>query len=107
MTVTNLAHSELLELKNLGMASVNILQAIGIKTYEDLAEMGSVNAYCRIKNRGIHVSKVMLYALEGALTDVHWNDLAPELKDQLVKNVLTNEKAQMTTSKIEDTKMSA
>jgi DNA transformation protein len=90
MTSINLAHSELLELKNLGMASVNILQAIGIQTYEDLAEMGSVGAYCRIKNRGIHVSKVMLYALEGALTDVHWNDLSPELKNRLVAQVNTN-----------------
>jgi len=85
MNNVNLAHSELLELKNLGMASVNILQAIGINTYEDLAEMGPVQAYCRIKARGIHVSKVMLYALQGALMDVHWNDLPPDLKARLVK----------------------
>lgn len=81
----NLAQSELLELKNLGMASVNILQAIGINSYEDLAEMGPVNAYCKIKGRGIHVSKVLLYALQGALLDVHWNDLPAELKAQLVE----------------------
>lgn len=85
MTNVNLAHSELLELKNLGMASVNILQAIGVNTYEDLAEMGPVQAYCRIKARGIHVSKVMLYALQGALMDVHWNDLPPDMKSQLVE----------------------
>ncbi len=85
MNNPNLAQSELLELKNLGMASVNILQAIGINTYEDLAEMGPVQAYCRIKNRGIHVSKVMLYALQGALMDVHWNDLAPDMKARLVQ----------------------
>lgn len=85
MTNANLAQSELLELKNLGMASVNILQAIGINTYDDLAKMGPVEAYCRIKTRGIHVSKVMLYALQGALMDVHWNDLPPDLKTQLVE----------------------
>lgn len=81
----NLAHSELLELKNLGMASVNILHAIGVNTYEDLAKMGAVEAYRRVKNRGIQVSKVMLYALQGALMDVHWNELPPELKAQLVE----------------------
>jgi DNA transformation protein and related proteins len=27
---------------------------------------------------------VMLYALQGALMNVHWNDLAPEVKAQLV-----------------------
>lgn len=75
---------DLLGLKNLGMATVNILNAVGVNTYEDLSEVGAVETYCRIKARGIHVSKVMLYALQGALMDVHWNDLTPELKAQLV-----------------------
>lgn len=78
------SHSELLELKNLGMATVNILHAIGINTYSELRKIGSVEAYRRIKSRDINVSKVMLYALQGALMDVHWNDLSPELKQQLV-----------------------
>ncbi|WP_027328575.1 TfoX/Sxy family protein [Marinimicrobium agarilyticum] len=78
------SHSELLQLKNLGMATVNILQAIGINNYNELREIGSVEAYRRIKARDINVSKVMLYALEGALMDVHWNDLPPDLKQQLV-----------------------
>jgi DNA transformation protein len=77
--------TDLLGLKNLGMASVNILHAIGINSYDELSKMGSVKAYCKIKARGIHVSKVMLYALQGALMDVHWNDLSPELKAKLVE----------------------
>ncbi|MGB3609547.1 MAG: TfoX/Sxy family protein [Cellvibrio sp.] len=79
-----ISHSELLQLKNLGMASVNILHAIGINTYADLRRVGAVEAYRRIKARHINVSKVMLYALQGALMDVHWNDLPPEMKTQLV-----------------------
>lgn len=75
---------DLLGLKNLGMASVNILRAVGVNNYDELSEVGAVETYCRIKSRGIHVSKVMLYALQGALMDVHWNDLSPELKAQLV-----------------------
>lgn len=78
------SHSELLQLKNLGMASVNILNAIGVHSYDDLAALGAVKAYCRIKSRGISVSKVMLYALQGALLDIHWNDLDPDLKARLV-----------------------
>jgi DNA transformation protein and related proteins len=81
MTTT---HSELLQLKNLGMASVNILHAVGINTYADLRRIGAVEAYLRIKARDINVSKVMLYALQGALMNVHWNDLPPELKLRLV-----------------------
>jgi len=78
------SHSELLQLKNLGMASVNILHAVGINTYADLRRIGAVEAYLRIKARDINVSKVMLYALQGALLNVHWNDLDPEMKLQLV-----------------------
>ena len=76
--------SDLQSLKNLGAASVNILHAIGINNYQELEEIGPVEAYLRIKRRDIHVSKVMLYALQGALMDVHWNDLAPDLKHQLL-----------------------
>ncbi len=76
--------SELLQLKNLGAASVNILRAIGINTHADLQRLGAVETYRRIRARNINVSKVMLYALEGALMDVHWNDIPPDLKARLV-----------------------
>ena len=78
---------ELVKLKNLGTASVNILHAVGINTYEDLETIGPVEIYRRIKRRNIHVSKVMLYALQGALMDIHWNDLAPDLKRQLLEEI--------------------
>ncbi|MAZ87475.1 MAG: competence protein TfoX [Cellvibrionaceae bacterium] len=81
------SHSDLLQLKNLGAASVNILHAIGVNSYTDLNDMGPVEAYIRIKARGIHVSKVMLYALQGALLGVHWNDLEPDMKQRLVSEV--------------------
>jgi DNA transformation protein len=86
-----LSHSELLQLKNLGMASVNILRTVGINTYADLNRTGAVEAYRRIKARDINVSKVMLYALQGALMDVHWNDLSPDLKRQLVEDAEINQ----------------
>ncbi len=78
------SNHELLQLKNLGMASVNILHAIGINTFSDLQRVGAVEAYLRIRSRDINVSKVMLYALQGALMNVHWNDLSQDIKTQLV-----------------------
>ncbi|MCR8921229.1 TfoX/Sxy family protein [Dasania sp. GY-MA-18] len=77
--------NDLLDLKNLGNTSINWLKAIGINSYEDLKNIGPVEAYTQIKQREIKVSKVFLYALQGALTDTHWNDLAPSLKQQLVE----------------------
>ena len=77
--------SDLLALKNLGNTSVNWLRTVGIHTREELAQIGPVAAYNRIRERGIKVSKVLLYALQGALLDLHWNELDPSLKQQLVE----------------------
>lgn len=76
--------NDLHQLKNLGAASVNILHAIGVRSSADLKTLGPVEAYVRIKQRGIQVSKVMLYALQGALLGIHWNDLEPDLKQRLL-----------------------
>jgi DNA transformation protein len=80
----NKDHSDLITLKNLGSATVIILHAVGINSYDDLKKAGPVEVYLRIQRRNIHVSKVMLYALQGALQDTHWNELDPKLKQQLL-----------------------
>lgn len=46
--------------------------------------MGAVDAYLYIKLRGIKVSKVLLYALHGALTDTRWNNIEAAEKQQLL-----------------------
>ncbi len=76
--------SDLMELKNLGNTSINWLRSIGVKNQQDLENMGAVNAYNEIKQRGIRVSKVLLYALHGAMTDTHWNDLNSDTKKHLL-----------------------
>lgn len=76
---------DLQQLKNLGAATVNILRAIGITSPADLHRVGAVEAYRRIKARGIKVSRAMLYALEGALQDVPWKQLDPSIKERLVQ----------------------
>lgn len=76
---------DLIELKNLGKTSVQWLNAVGIRNREQLQAHGAVNAYMKVRGRGFKVSKVLLYALEGALTDASWNDLSAELKHQLLR----------------------
>lgn len=76
-------HDELQDLKNLGKTSVQWLHAVGIHTATDLQRHGAVSAYQAVKSRGFRASKVLLYAIEGALLNVHWNELSAELKEQL------------------------
>ncbi len=76
---------DLIKLKNLGNTSVNLLHAVGIKTASDLERVGPVQAYRSIKERGFSTSKVLLYALQGALMDTHWNELDSQLKRKLVE----------------------
>lgn len=67
--------NDLMALKNLGNTSVNWLHAIGIHNRDDLARVGAVEAYTRIRQRGIKVSKVLLYSLHCALLDLYWTEL--------------------------------
>ena len=76
-------NKNVLELKNIGNTSALWLQAIGINNQQQLKEIGSVEAYLRIQERGIKISKVLLYTLEGALLDMHWNDIPIETKQRL------------------------
>ena len=77
-------HDELLELKNLGKTSVRWLHAIGIHSRQQLSSSGPVEVYRKVKSRGFRANRVLLYALQGALLDVHWNDLDENLKADLL-----------------------
>ncbi len=77
--------SDLHELKNLGNTSIHWLRTIGVHSVDDLKHKGVVAAYNEIKQRGIRVSKVLLYALYGAMHDMHWNELDPDTKARLVQ----------------------
>lgn len=76
-------HDELQEMKNLGKTSAQWLHAVGIHNASDLRRLGSVSAYRAVRARGFRASKVLLYAIEGALLDVHWKDLSPDHKASL------------------------
>ena len=60
---------------------------MGIHNLSDLKRLGAADAYRAVKARGFRASKVLLYAIEGALLDVHWNDVPAERKEALNKQV--------------------
>ncbi|AIR88170.1 TfoX/Sxy family protein [Pseudomonas cremoricolorata] len=77
-------NDELQHLRNLGKTSAQWLHAAGVHSLADLRRLGAVGAYQAVKMRGFRASKVLLYAIEGALLDVHWNELSAERKAALL-----------------------
>ena len=76
--------ASLISLRNIGSKSAQYLKAVGIQTAEDLSEIGAVEGYHRTKAAfPDKVSLNMLYALQGALLDVPWNELPPDLAVKL------------------------
>jgi DNA transformation protein len=71
------------KIKNIGPKGMQWLKSIGIESHEDLERMGSVEAYRKLKETIPGVNILMLYAMEAALWDLHWNDLPPEIKSSL------------------------
>ncbi|HLT05681.1 MAG TPA: TfoX/Sxy family protein [Pseudomonas sp.] len=76
-------NDELLRLKNLGKTSAQWLHASGIHSLEDLRRLGAVNAYRVVRARGFRASRVLLYAIEGALLDIPWSELHSDQKEAL------------------------
>jgi DNA transformation protein and related proteins len=79
---------ELQSLRNLGKTSAQWLHASGIHNAADLRRMGAIHAFRAVKTRGFRTSKVLLYAIEGALLDRHWYELSEELKDSLNRQLI-------------------
>ena len=77
--------NEAAKLRNIGPKSSAWLRQVGLRTREDLAEAGPVEAFMRIKRAGFKPTLNLLYSIEGALHDCHWQDVAPERRAELVE----------------------
>ncbi len=65
-------------LRNLGPKSQAMLAAAGIVSVEQLRQLGSVAAYHQVKATGANALLNLLWALEGALTGLPWQEVARE-----------------------------
>jgi len=63
------------DLPNFGPKSRQMLAQAGIVTVEQLRELGAVPAYVQVRHVG-KVSLNLLWAMEGALSGRHWQDVA-------------------------------
>lgn len=73
-----------LKLRNIGPKSAAWLRQVGLRTREDLEAAGPVDAFMRVKRAGFKPSLNMLYALEGALQDCHWQEVPEARRVELV-----------------------
>jgi len=73
-------------MKNIGPKSSEWLASIGIHTLDDVAALGVVETYKRVKTAYPEkVSLNLLWGLQAALLDIPWNELPPDIKEQLRK----------------------
>ncbi len=75
-------------MKQLGPKSQEWLASIGVHSLEDVARLGVVETYKRVK--AAYPEKVtlnMLWGLQAALLDIPWNELPDDIKDQLRQEV--------------------
>ena len=71
------------DLANLGPVTERQLGELGIDTPAQLADLGAIEAWHRLRAAFPTVNRICLYALEGALRDIDWRDLPPQVLSEL------------------------
>jgi DNA transformation protein len=76
--------SEPTKLRNIGPKSAAWLRQVGLRTREEIAEAGAVEAFMRVKRAGFKPTLNLLYSIEGALCDCHWQEVPEQRRSELV-----------------------
>jgi DNA transformation protein len=72
----------------MGPKSTEWLASVGIHTLDDVADLGVVETYRRVKAAYPEkVSLNLLYGLQAALLDLPRNELPPDIKQELRRQV--------------------
>lgn len=73
------------DLKGLGIKTEQWLKSVGVHSEEQLKELGAIKVYVRLLNSpDFKPNSCFLYALEGALSDRSWLDVARNEKTRLM-----------------------
>ncbi len=81
------------DLPNLGSKSQQMLAQAGIDTVEQLRALGAVRAYLKVKRYGGNASLNLLWAMEGALSGRHWQEVAKHDRLRLLMELEDAEKS--------------
>ena len=82
-----------IKIRNVGPKSAAWLRQVGVRSVEDLARVGPVEAFLKIKRAGFLPSLNLLYSMAGALADCHWADLPDGRKQELLATLASAESA--------------
>jgi DNA transformation protein and related proteins len=72
------------KMRNIGPKSAAWLRQVGLRSLDDLAAVGTVDAFMRVKRAGFKPGLNLLYAIEGALLDCHWQDVPEDRRQELI-----------------------
>ena len=72
------------KLRNIGPKGMAWLRQTGVRTLEDLRSVGALAAYVRVRRAGFKPSLNLLYALEGAILDCHWQEIPDGRRSELI-----------------------
>jgi DNA transformation protein and related proteins len=84
-------HMPVGELPGLGPYSTRLLAKAGIRTLADLRRLGTANAYRAAIRAGAKPNLNLLWAIEGARCGIHWAMVAPARRDQLKRELATDD----------------
>jgi len=72
------------KLRNIGPKSAAWLRQVGLRSRAELVEAGPVEAFMRVKRAGFRPTLNLLYSIEGALQDCHWQEVPEQRRTELV-----------------------
>ena len=72
------------KLRNIGPKSMAWLRQTGVRSLDDLRAVGALSAFVRVKRAGFKPSLNLLYALEGAILDCHWQEIPEARRSELI-----------------------
>ena len=75
--------SDLTKLPNIGPEQAKRLELAGINCAENLKDIGTENAFIKLKTVFPAACHNQLYALEGAIKGIRWHGISKERKQEL------------------------
>lgn len=75
------------KIRNVGPKSAAWLRQVGVRSLEDLRATGVVATFMKVRRAGFRPSLNLLYSMEGALLDCHWQEVPEARRSELLQAV--------------------